>query len=176
MITIRQEEKCDWQAVSRIIEAAFESVEISDHREQFLVDRLRRSEYYIPELSLVAVADEGNIVGHVMLSRVAIKSPTVEEASLALAPLSVLPSHQKQGIGTALVLEAESIARNLGYKSIAILGDPNYYGRLGYNEAFAKGIKFGIEAPQEFCLIKELIPGGLKMGNGTLVYPDVFFQ
>lgn len=176
MITIRQEESTDWAEVKKVIEEAFATMTMSDHREHFLVDRLRHSEYFIPELSLVAVNAEGNIVGHVMPTKVNLETADCKEEILALAPLSVHPPFQRQGIGTSLIKEAESIAHRLGYKYIAILGDPTYYGKFGYKRASDYRIKFSIDAPEEYCLIKEIISDGIKEEAATLVYPDVFFQ
>ena len=83
-----------------MIKAAFDSAEHADGNEQDLVDALRKGDSYIPELSLVAEID-GKIVWHIMFTKLRIGNST----QLALAPLSVLPEYQKQGVGTALIHE-----------------------------------------------------------------------
>ena len=83
---IRQEEKRDCHDIYAVVKAAFESADHSDGNEQDLVNALRQSGAYIPELSLVAEID-GRIAGHIMFTKVRIG----ESVQLALAPLSVLP-------------------------------------------------------------------------------------
>lgn len=95
---IRKEEARDYENVYLLIKQAFNKAEHSDHNEHSLVNNLRKSEAFIPDLSLVAEIDN-NIVGHVMFTKAKIKNTTV----LALAPLSVLPEYQKRGIGLALI-------------------------------------------------------------------------
>lgn len=91
-IIIRQEEPQDFEAVFGLIRQAFEGEEHSDHREQFLVERLRNSDAFVPELSLVAETG-GTLAGHILLTKVKIVSDCAEEAgSLALAPVAVLLS------------------------------------------------------------------------------------
>lgn len=90
---IRQERPEDVPSVKALIESAFKDVAESDHKEHLLVERLRHSEAFIPELSLVAESPKGEIVGHVLLTRVRIVSAAGEEfLSLGMAPLSVLPA------------------------------------------------------------------------------------
>ena len=71
----------------------------SDHREQFLVERLHHSETYVPALSLVAETTEKQIVGYILLTEVKIDSDTQSVTSLSVAPLAVLPEFQRKGIG-----------------------------------------------------------------------------
>lgn len=137
---IRQENQNDFDTIYDVVKTAFKSAKESDGTEQDLVNDLRNGESYINELSLVAVIDE-KIVGHIMFT----KAKAGDEIVLALAPLSVLPDYQKQGIGTALIKEGHKIAKKLGYHYSVVLGSENYYPRLGYLPA----IKFGIKAPFE---------------------------
>lgn len=135
-MTIRTERPTDCDAVYRVIQKAFETAERSDGNEQDLVNALRKSRAFIPELSLVAEMD-GKIVGHILFTELQIGAHT----ALALAPLSVLPQYQRQGIGTALVLEGHKIAKALGYCYCVVLGSENYYPRMGYLPAETFGIK-----------------------------------
>ncbi len=85
-------------------------------------------------VALSIVADLGvAIVGHVLLSR--LDSP---EGALALAPLAVLPSHQRLGIGSTLVETAINLARKRGATAIFVLGDPASYSRFGFSVAAAR--------------------------------------
>ena len=135
---IRKEEAKDYEEVYFVVKRAFESAEHADGNEQDLVNALRKSNAFIPQLSLVAEID-GEIVGHILFTKARIEDNTV----LTLAPLSVLPEYQRQGIGTALIKEGHRIAKKLGYEYSVVLGSENYYPKTGYLPADT----FGIKAP-----------------------------
>ena len=84
---IRQETEKDYPQVFKLVEEAFRDMEESDHREQFLVERLRHSPAFVPELSLVADED-GGVVGYGLMTRVSIRSGILDAESLALAPVA----------------------------------------------------------------------------------------
>ncbi|RNC84365.1 MAG: N-acetyltransferase [Balneola sp.] len=172
-LIIRQEEPADYTAVFELIEQAFATEELSDHQEQFLVERLRHSAAFIPELSLVAEIGS-TIVGHILLTRIFIKSTQRTYKSLALAPVSVLPEYQRKGIGGSLIQYAHSGAKELGYQSVILLGHENYYPRFGYQQAHTFGIVLPFEAPKENCMAIPLTENGLKGVSGTVVYPKEF--
>lgn len=175
-IRIRQEQKGDSPIISALIERAFRDVEESDHREQFLVERLHQSEAFIPQLSLVAETDDLKIVGYVLLTEVEIVSGNRVATSLGVAPLAVLPEYQKQGIGGQLIQEAHRRAAALGYGSAVLLGYKDYYPRFGYRQAIDYGIEFPFDAPCECCMVIELQPDALHDVQGTVRYPDAFLE
>ncbi|MDX5418987.1 MAG: N-acetyltransferase [Hymenobacteraceae bacterium] len=174
-IHIRQEQPADYPAVFSLIEKAFSEEPMSDHTEQFMVDRMRKSAAFIPELSLVAL-DGDKVVGHILLTRLKITRGELEFDSLSLAPVAVLPAYQHQGIGGMLIKKAHEIARQLGHKSVILVGHETYYPRFGYKPASTFGIKFPFEAPDENCMAVELIKDGLTGVSGTVVYPEGFFE
>lgn len=137
-ITIRQEHHNDHKTVFKLIQTAFAEAEFSNHREQFLVERLRNSPAFIPELSLVAEKD-GDLVGHILLTRIHIEHNHQRFDSLALAPVSVLPRFQGQGIGGRLIMEAHQRATALGHHSVVLLGHAAYYPKFGYRPAYESG-------------------------------------
>lgn len=172
-LTIRKEKTKDFKTVFKLIERAFESEKMSDHREQFLVERLRKSEAFIPELSMVA--EIGNkIVGHIILTKLKIKNEKNEFDSLALAPVSVLPEYQGKGIGGMLIKEAHKRAKELGHQSIVLLGHEKYYPKFGYKQADNFGIKLPFDVPKENCMAIELTQNGLDGVGGTVEYPKEF--
>lgn len=174
-ITIRKEESREFKAVFELIEKAFETESMSDHKEQFLVERLRNSNAFIPELSLVAEI-KNKIVGHILLTKLKIKSEQDKFDSLALAPVTVLPEFQGKGIGGKLILESHKIAKELGFKSIILLGHENYYPKFGYMQADKFGIELPFEAPKENCMAIELVENGLNGVNGIVEYPKEFYE
>lgn len=173
VVTIRKEEPKDVKEVFNLIERTFESEEMSDHKEQFLVERLRNSDAFIPELSIVAEID-GKIVGHILITKLKIKNKTNEFDSLALAPLSVLPEFQGKGIGGKLIMESHKTAKGLGHKSIVLIGHENYYPKFGYERLDKYGIELPFQAAKENCMVIELVENGLKGINGMVEYPREF--
>lgn len=174
-IYIKKEVAKDRDIVYNLIKNAFKSAEHSDGDEQNLVNRLRNSDNYIPELSLVAVDNE-NIVGHIMFTKISIVDDNKSNESLCLAPLSILPSYQGQGIGSKLITEGLNIAKNLGYKSVVVLGSEKYYPRFGFEEAAKFGIKAPFEVPSENFMAIELEKNSLKKVSGTVIYAKEFFE
>lgn len=127
-------------------------------------------------MSLVAESEHKQIVGYLMLSKLEIVSKNTTTTTLGVAPLAVLPEFQKQGIGKKLLDEAHKIAITLGYKTAVVLGHKDYYPRFGYRKAIEFGIEFPFNVPDEFCMIKELLPHTAKGISGTVRYPDTFFE
>ena len=115
-----------------LIEKAFKTEIISAHEEQFLVKRLRKSEAFFPELSLIAEIDR-EIVGHILVTKLKIQNESNEFDSLALVPVSVLPKFQNPGIGRRLIIEAQKVAKKLGHKSIVLLGQKKITPDLAVN-------------------------------------------
>jgi len=174
-ITIRQERKEDQKIVESLITNTFEDVEISNHQEQFLVKRLRKTDAFIPGLSLVALLDE-QIIGHILLTRIRIENNEDSYESLALAPVSVLPEFQGKGVGGRLIQDAHRIAKSFGFKSVILLGHAAYYPRFGYQRASKFGIQLPFEVPDENCMAIELIENGLADVHGTVKYHKAFFE
>ena len=170
---IRQETQNDHKVVFELVEQAFANEAYSDHSEHFLVDRLRKSEAFIPSLSMVAELDN-RVVGYILLTKIQIKNEQQSFDSLALAPVAVLPEYQGNGIGGLLITEAHEQARAIGFQSIVLLGHQHYYPRFGYKPTSEYGIKLPFEAPEENCMILELLEGGLNGVSGIVVYAKEF--
>ena len=174
MITIRQEEERDHQQVFQLTEEAFREMEHSDHQEQFLVEKLRKSNAFIPELSLVAEDENGKIAGHILFTKIKIVNGSESFESLALAPVSVKPEFQNQGLGGRLITEGHRIARELGYQSVILIGHEKYYPRFGYEKTSNFGISFPFEIPEENGMALELVKNGLNNRKGIVKYPEEF--
>ncbi len=172
-LIIRQEKASDYQRINNVIVEAFKDAEHTDHKEQELVGRLRESSSFIPELSLVTQLD-GDIVGHILLTKIKINNKSESFVSLALAPVSVLPAYQNKGIGGALILKAHDIARSMGYNSVVLLGHKDYYPRFGYKRCDNFGISLPFDVPAEFCMAIELKDGGLSGVSGVVEYDLAF--
>lgn len=174
-ITIRQENEKDYEESERVVERAFKNAEYTDHNEHLLVARLRKSDAFVPELSLVAELD-GEIVGHIMLTKLIIENEESNYDSLALAPVSVVPEHQNKGIGSKLISESLKIAKEIGFKSVIVLGHDKYYPRFGFKPASTWGIKALFDVPDKFFMALELEDGNLEDISGTVVYSKEFSE
>lgn len=158
---IRKETKQDYEQIHNVVLSAFSSTEHTDGDEHNLIDRLRSTPEYIPELSLVATIDE-SIVGHLMMSVCWVGT----QKALALAPVAVLPEFQNRGIGSLLIQAAHKIAGNLGYGVSIVLGSPLFYSKFGYITASKFGISPPFEVPEEYFMVTQLnkesiIPSGI---------------
>jgi len=135
-----------------------------------MVERLRGSAAFVPGLSLVAeVGDQ--MVGHILLTKIRITGSGRDLASLALAPLSVVPEFRDRGVGKALVIAAHRQALELGFGSVVVVGISGYYPQFGYRPLPSYGLKVGFEARETNCFAIELVARSLGGGEGLAVYP-----
>lgn len=175
-MNIRKEEKKDYNKVFSLIENSFKDEVYTDHKEQYLVERLRNSASFIPELSLVAEIDD-EIVGYILLTKIKIINDNLQASeSLALAPVAVLKRYQGKGIGGKLILEAHRKSKELGFKSVILLGHEKYYPKFGYEMTKKYGIKLPFDVPDENCMLIELTENALKDISGTVEYPKEFYE
>ena len=164
---IRPETAADHDAIRRVNDEAFgEAIEAK------IVDAIRASDRYVPDLSLVAVS-EGQTLGHVISSYVDVE-PGARRV-LQVGPLAVLPAHQRRGIGTALMGETIRIADARGEPLLLIEGNPKYYERFGFTRADAVGIEPPPEAfgPQYFMI--RPLPSYDPAFRGRAIYPPETF-
>lgn len=87
-----------------------------------------------------------------------------------MAPLAVDLRYRKQGIGAQLMQDAFRRAEELGWKAVAVLGDPEYYGRVGFVSAASYGIYAAGDRQmyEPYLLVKELTAGVLASVSGTI--------
>ncbi len=126
-IVIRSETDADISAITEVTVAAFKTLEISNHTEQFIIAALRAAKALT--ISLVAEAD-GRVVGHIAFSPVAISDGT--RNWYGLGPVSVLPEYQRQGIGKALIREGLSRLKDMNAQGCCLVGHPDYYRKFGF--------------------------------------------
>jgi putative acetyltransferase len=162
-IVIRTETSADIEAISEVTSAAFETLEISNHTEQFIIQALRASQALT--ISLVAALD-GRVVGHVAFSPVVISDGTHDW--YGLGPVSVLPDYQRNGIGNALIRQGLSRLRDLGGRGCCLVGHPDYYKRLGF-ENTPGFVHEGV--PPEFFLALSFDE---HMPRGTVAFHEAF--
>ncbi len=143
---IRPERPSDQATIRSLTEIAFSDMEYSDGDEQDVIDRLRAADALT--LSLVLVESD-KVVGHIAFSPAAAGDGS--EPWFALGPVSVLPTHQRRGLGLALIERGLSEIKAAGALGCILLGNPELYGRFGF-EVAGKNAPEGM--PEEFFQVK----------------------
>lgn len=126
-VLIREELSADIEAITEVTVAAFKTLPISNHTEQYIINALRNADALT--ISLVAEL-EGRVVGHIAFSPMTISDGTT--GWYGLGPISVLPKYQRQGIGKSLVKKGIALLKEKGGQGCALVGDPEYYKRFDF--------------------------------------------
>ncbi len=165
---VRPEAEDDYAAVDRIVTEAF-----GRPNEAQLVRLIRASRAYVPHLALVA-EDEGEVVGHAMFSHVTLGQEEEGLRVLSLAPVSVTPGRQGEGIGGALIEAGLQRAGQDGEPLVVLMGHPAYYPRFGFKPARGYGIEpHSPDVPDTAFMVRPL-PAYEKRYRGRVVYPPAF--
>ncbi|MBI5583096.1 MAG: N-acetyltransferase [Deltaproteobacteria bacterium] len=139
---IRNETPNDVCAITEVTIAAFKTLELSNHTEQFIIEALRAAKALT--VSLVAAMD-GRVIGHIAFSPLTISDGTSNW--YGLGPVSVLPAYQRQGIGKALIQEGLSRLKAMKAQGCCLVGHPDYYRKFGFTNPSDLGYE---GAPPEF--------------------------
>jgi putative acetyltransferase len=162
---VRSEGPADAKAVRAVNESAFGSTLEAD-----IVEAMRKHEVYT--ISLVADLD-GSVLGHILFSPVRL-SGHMELHLMGLGPMSVLPNHQRNGIGSALVREGLDRCKDMGSDAVVVLGHAEYYPRFGFVPASRYGIRCEYDVPDEVFMLLELRPRSLGGATGKVTYNEAF--
>jgi putative acetyltransferase len=173
-VLIRREAERDVADIRGITVAAFARLE-----EAALVDELRASQAWLPELSLVAVTQKAvtqkavtqrdEVIGHVLCTRGHVDDAPV----LGLGPLTVRPDQQRQGVGSALMHAVLGAADALGEPLVALLGNPTYYWRFGFRPSSEYQIAPPLVQWQPHFQVR-VLTGYQSRLRGTFRYPEPF--
>lgn len=165
-ITIRPEKAGDEPAIFTVNSRAFDT-----GVEAALVDALRGSD--TPILSLVALqADE--IVGHIVFSPVSVENNPEGRSVWGLGPMSVLPEHQRRGVGSSLVRSGLAGCGAQGVEVVVVLGHAEYYPRFGFLPAGPRGLHFRDVEFDPYFMVQELVPGAMASLQGFVEYASEF--
>ena len=164
---VRPEIRADERAIDVLHREAF-----GGDDESAMVQELRASEGYLPELSLVAV-EGGAVVGHLMLTKVTFvpdDEAKPDVTVLSMAPVGVLVRVQNQGVGSRMIDVALRRASTRPEPFVVVLGHPAYYPRFGFTRASEQGIRCGLgDVPDDAYLVRRL-PGFRPVGAGVIEY------
>jgi putative acetyltransferase len=169
LLVIRTETPAEFAAIGAVVTAAFGSP-----AEGRLVEAIRSSPRYRPELALVAEVD-GAVVGHVMISGTDLHDGDAVREIAMLSPLAVLPDCHGRGLGSALVRAVCALADEAGEPLVVLEGSPVFYGRLGFEHSVPFGIELPLPdwAPPEAAQVLRLAAYDPAI-RGRVVYPPAF--
>lgn len=166
---VRQEKPSDFQDIYDLVKVGFQTAEVSNGNEQDYVIKLRASGNYIPELALVA-EESGKLIGYIMLTKTYVSRSNSKFEALLLAPLCIALEQRNLGIGSKLVVEGLKLAKNLGYTTVFVVGNPLFYSRFGFQSSVHFGIKHVPMIPDQFVMVNELSIGALTDVVGTVTF------
>ncbi|MCR3922859.1 MAG: GNAT family N-acetyltransferase [Firmicutes bacterium] len=165
---IREEQPEDYNSILLLTYEAFLTLDYPGRQrmdEHFLVSLLHGSSFIIPKLCFV-MEREGKIVGHILYTKSEIKKADgTKTQAITFGPLSVLPTHHRQGIGSALVRHSLERAHKLGYGAVLITGVPDYYPKLGFRRARDYGLTLADGSSPDAFMAYELQSGYLSAGG-----------
>ena len=162
--TIRQEKSEDFFTVENLVREAFWNVYQPGCDEHFIVNQYRDNPDFIKELSLVLEVDD-KIIGYIMFSKAQIDCNDGSKVDvITFGPLAIHPDFQRKGFGKILVDYSLEKAKDLGYTSVFICGNGEFYGKSGFVPATTKGIHYAEDPNGDalYFLCKELKDGFLK--------------
>ena len=169
-ITIRREKPKDYDEVYQLVKTSFAASEHCDGDEQDYLNEIRKTDRFIPQLSLVAENDKGKIIGQIILHRTYIISLRKSHPELVLGPICVHPDYFRRGIARSLLNEALLIARKMGYGAVFLCGVYDIYIKLGFKPTYLYNI-FHVRddtKEAEWCMVRELYDGALDGVEGII--------
>ncbi|OYT16305.1 MAG: GNAT family N-acetyltransferase [Bacteroidetes bacterium 4572_77] len=167
-VQIKREKKKDFEEVDMLLKVAFERNSIAH-----LVQKLRESDAFIPELARVARINN-QIIGVIHYSHIQIIKGKKIAHAISMAPLAVLPAYQNLGIGAELIRNSFAKAREKGFDSVIVMGHEEYYPRFGFKLASEYNITCPYDVPNENFMALELFPNVLNKVSGRVKYDPLF--
>jgi len=164
----------DYSATETMTREAFWNLYRPGSVEHLILHNLRNSTNYIHDLDLVALVDN-EVVGHIISTKAKVVDVhNTEHEILCVGPLSVLPTFQKKGIGSALMNHSILVAKKLGFTGMILFGNPDYYHRFGFRNAQEYGITTKEGQNFEPFMALELQTNGLMYTTGMFIEDSAF--
>lgn len=174
-MNIRNEIEADYEKVEEITRKAFYNLYVPGCTEHYLVHIMRSHKDFIPELDFVMEAD-GEIIGNIMYTKTCLRDESgAKKDILTFGPVSILPEHQRKGLGKKLMEHSFKKALEMGYDTIVIFGSPSNYVSCGFKSCKKYGVSLEGGAFPTAMLVKELIPGVLD-GRKWVYHQGTLFE
>ncbi len=171
---IRLETPGDYKETETLTRDAFWDLYKPGCVEHLIVHKIRQLRAFVQELDFVATMNN-KIIGNIIYSRAKIVNDhNIENEVLCMGPLSVLPLYQKKGVGSKLICHSTDKAKEIGFKGVIILGNPDYYTRFGYKNAINYNIKTSDGHNFDAFMALELYENSLKGIEGRFYADSVF--
>jgi predicted N-acetyltransferase YhbS len=172
-VILRPEEEKDYSIVENITREAFWNVYKPGCDEHLLIHKMRSAKEFIKELDYVAVFND-EVVGNIVYAKAKIINETGDYGVLTFGPVSVLPAHQKKGIGRVLIEHTINKSCEMGFNAIIIYGNPKYYQRFGFINSKEYEITDMEGNYNDALLVLELFPGALENINGKFFEGEIY--
>ena len=159
-----------------LVEAVFTDYENEEDAKitRSLVEEIRSMRFYLPELELIMVEENDEVIGYCMFSRFHLEGK-YEDELLILTPVAVKTALQRQHISKELIEYGLEKAKAMGYKAVIVEGNPMNYRNRGLVTSEPYGIvaheSVGLPAPK-CMMVQELVPGALANIHGVVCYDD----
>lgn len=127
-----------------------------------------------PQVSLVAEGPAGEVIGCILFTPVAIRSPAGDRQALGLGPMAVASDSRRQGVGAALIAAGLEACRAARARLVVVLGHTDYYPRFGFRPAWDSGLYYGRPGPNPAFMVREIERGALRGRGGEVVYDPAF--
>ncbi len=168
MVVIRPEKPRDYAGIHEVNRVAFRR-----EGEARLVENLRRTPGFVPELAIVAVGGK-NVVGYALFSPVSLTLSGGEISALVLMPIAVRPEYLKEDVDIKLARHGLKECRRQGYRCVVAIGPSAQYARYGFTPAQHIGLRTSSRIPGGELMVFELAPGAFDGITGTLRFPPVY--
>lgn len=159
---IRNEKKEDYRTVEEMIKKTFWNLSQPGCNEHYFAHQVRKSEDYIPELDFVMEKD-GKIIGHILYVRAKFQADdgTIKDV-LSFGPFTIHPDYQRRGYGRKLLNHSLEVAKDMGYDTVAIYGNPENYACYGFRSCKRYGVCLEENVYPVALMVKELREGVLE--------------
>ncbi len=172
-LQIRRELPEDYRITESIIREAFWNMFQEGCDEHYLIHIMRESKDYIPELGMIALRGKQPVAAIAYTRSHILREDGSRLETATFGPVGVLPRYQRLGIGRALINHTLSIARDMHIPAVLILGDPDYYSRLGFKPAEDYGIRLANDMYIPALQIFELKPKAITAG-GKFIESEIY--
>ena len=153
---IRNEEEKDYRIVEEMIKKAFWNIAVPGCNEHYFAHQVRESEDYIPELDFV-IEEDGKIIGHILYVKAKfIATDGTEKQILSFGPFTIHPDYQRKGYGRKLLNHSFEVAKEMGYDTVAIFGNPENYACYGFRNCKRYNVCLEENVYPVALLVKEL--------------------